>query len=113
MRSTSATAASGARTPGPSADVLRQVKRVTHDARQLGHAAGEAIETGREAAVRAVRAARRGYRNAIDFRDETAYRVKREPLKAIGLAFAVGLLAGCVTEKIRAACRHPERNTGR
>jgi hypothetical protein len=108
MRSSSASATSGERARRAAADVLRQVALVTDEARQLGYAAEEAIESGLEVATRAVQAARRSYNSAVDLRNEVTHRIRREPIKAIGLAFAVGLFAGCVTEKVRAARRQSE-----
>ena len=46
---------------------------------------------------RTMRGARRRVQDASDFKTATAYRVKRSPITAIGLAFGAGLLmAGTV-----------------
>jgi len=52
-----------------------------------------AVEDGGYAAKRAIN---RGIENAADLRDTAVYRVKRNPLQAIGLAFGVGVLLGAV-----------------
>jgi hypothetical protein len=91
------------------ADVVRQARLVSGN---VGHVTGEAIDGARDAAHRARRAVRRGYRNAVDFRDEVAYRVKHRPLEAIGLSFAVGLCAGYVSERIRATWHYSNGERG-
>jgi ElaB/YqjD/DUF883 family membrane-anchored ribosome-binding protein len=58
--------------------------------------ARDAGEDGVHAVKRAVRRARRGVEALEDFRDEAAHYVKRQPLKAVGIAAGVGLLAGVV-----------------
>jgi len=87
------------------ADVLRQAKLVSNEARHLGRVAEDAIQSGREVANDALRAAKRGLRTAADWRDEASHRVKREPIKWMGLAFAAGLCAGLAAERIRGARR--------
>lgn len=57
------------------ADVLRQVADVSHEAK---------------------RAIKRGAHDIADFKDEAAIRVKREPFKAVGLAFGVGIALGAI-----------------
>jgi ElaB/YqjD/DUF883 family membrane-anchored ribosome-binding protein len=73
-------------------------------AREGWTAASDAVEDGVHAAKRAFKAAQRGLENAADLRDEAAYRVKREPLKAVGLAFGAGLLMGVVGTWVGRRC---------
>jgi ElaB/YqjD/DUF883 family membrane-anchored ribosome-binding protein len=67
---------------------------VDTSAREGWTRATDAVEEGVRAAKRAFKTAKRGLETAADLRDEAAYRVKREPFKAIGLAFGTGLLLG-------------------
>jgi len=69
---------------------------IDRTAREGWTAATDAVEDGVRAAKRAFKTAQHGLRNAADLRDAAAYRVKREPLKAVGLAFGAGLLMGVV-----------------
>jgi hypothetical protein len=62
------------------------------DARLLSIAA-DAVEDGKHAAERAVKNAKREISNA---RDEVVYRIKREPLTAVGAAFGAGMLLGTI-----------------
>ncbi len=69
--------------------------------------ATDAVEDGVRAAKRAFKTAKRGLQNAADLRDEAAYRVKREPFKAVGLAFGTGLLMGVVATWVGRRCTTP------
>ncbi len=40
------------------------------------------------------RAVKQGYRATEDFVDDATYRIKRDPLRALGLSFMVGMAAG-------------------
>jgi len=69
-------------------------RRVAHDAQLLKTMAADAAETGRHAVARAIT---RGRRDLEDLRDSAAYRVKRAPLLAVGVAFAAGLLTAVLS----------------
>lgn len=69
--------------------------------------ATDAVEEGVRAAKRAFKTAKRGIESAADLRDEAAYRVKREPFKAVGLAFGAGLLLGVVGLWVGQRCTAP------
>ena len=73
----------------------------------IKHLAADAVEDGVRAARRAVKTAKRGLEYASDLRDEAAYRVKREPFKAVGLAFGAGLLMGVVGGWVGRRCTTP------
>ena len=82
--------------PGPTlrervVDTARKVARMSQDARTLKVAAADAVEDGMYKARRAAKTAKRGF---YDTRDEAVYRIKQEPLKAVGVAFGAGLLVG-------------------
>src|SRR5205807_1426719 len=73
-------------------------------------AGGRAVELGAEASrlrvrashaaedglIEARRLANRGRRAAEDLVDETAYRIKRDPLRSVAITFAVGLGIGAL-----------------
>jgi ElaB/YqjD/DUF883 family membrane-anchored ribosome-binding protein len=59
---------------------------------------GEAIDDGRNTARRAVK---HGYRAAEDFVEDTTHRIKRDPLRALGLTFMAGVAAGWLLRTVR------------
>jgi ElaB/YqjD/DUF883 family membrane-anchored ribosome-binding protein len=67
------------------------MRRAAREARILKSMAADAIDDGVHAVKRSVKKARV---RAIDGRDELIYRVKRQPLPAIAVAFGVGALLG-------------------
>ena len=69
--------------------------------------ATDAVEEAVRTARRAFKTAKRGLQNAADLRDEAAYRVKREPFKAVGLAFGAGLLMGVAAGWVGSRCTTP------
>ena len=75
-------------------DAARQAAHVSHEAQLLRSLATDAVEDGVHAAKRAIKSVKRGVQELGDLKDEAAYRVKRQPLKAIGIAVGVGFLAG-------------------
>ena len=58
---------------------------------QMKAAIAEKIEDGMNTARRAVK---QGYRAAEDFAGDTTHRIKRDPLRAVGLCFVAGVAAG-------------------
>jgi ElaB/YqjD/DUF883 family membrane-anchored ribosome-binding protein len=56
--------------------------------------AEEAIEDGLHATKRAMKAARRQVEALGDFKEQAISRVKREPVKSVGMAVGPGLLIG-------------------
>ena len=81
------------------ADALRQAAHLSHEARVFKTLATDAVEDGVHAAERTIKRARQ---TALDARDEVTYRVKREPLKALALAFGAGAVLGLI---LGSACR--------
>ena len=80
----------------------RGISRAARDAQQrLAHFAKgavqmkpsitERIEDGMNTAKRAVK---HGYRAAEDFVDDTTHRMKRDPLRVLGIFFAAGVATG-------------------
>jgi ElaB/YqjD/DUF883 family membrane-anchored ribosome-binding protein len=77
-------------------DAIRHAAHASHEARLLKTIAVDAVEDGVYAAKRAIKTARRWTQTAVDFRDEAAYRIKREPFKFVGLALGAGIQLGLV-----------------
>ena len=75
-------------------DAARQAAHVSHEAQLLKALAADAVEDGVHAAARAIKSVRRGVEELGDLKDEAAHRVKRQPLKAVGIALGVGLVLG-------------------
>lgn len=71
-----------------------QTAHLSHEARRLKALAADAVEDGVHAAKRAMTSARRGVEKLGDFRDEAVHRVKRQPLRAVGLSLGIGLVVG-------------------
>lgn len=80
---------------GKTVQVGQRVMEAGVEASRLKAQASHAVE---DALTEARRLAKRGRYAAEDFVDETTYRIKREPLRAVAVTFAVGfgfgLLAG-------------------
>jgi ElaB/YqjD/DUF883 family membrane-anchored ribosome-binding protein len=76
------------------ADVYHQATGVSQEARRLKSVTEDAIEDGLHAARRAVRSVRHRVEDLEDLKHEAIHRVKRQPLRAIGLAAGVGLALG-------------------
>lgn len=92
-------------------DTARRVAHVSHEARMLKSVATDAVEDGVYKARRAVKTARRDFDDA---RDEAVYRIEQDPLKAVGVAFGVGLVIGVVSGTLAwlAARGRPPVNSG-
>lgn len=63
-------------------------------------AIAEAIEDGMNTARRTVK---HGYRATEDFVDDTTHRIKRDPLRAVGLTFVAGMAVGWLIPRRRHA----------
>ena len=74
-------------------DATRHVAHISHEAKLLKSIATDAVEDGLHAARRAVKNATRG---AADFKDDAVYGIKRQPLKSIAIAAAIGLAVGTI-----------------
>lgn len=81
-------------------DVWRRATQVTQDVGALTTAAKDAIDEGKEFAVRGVargvESVRRSARDLKHLPEDVASHVRHEPLRSMGLAVGVGLVAGCV-----------------
>jgi ElaB/YqjD/DUF883 family membrane-anchored ribosome-binding protein len=76
------------------ADAVRQAAHLSLKTHQVRSMAREASEEGMHAAKRALRRAQRRIEALEDLKDEAAHYVKRQPFKAVGLAFGVGIQLG-------------------
>lgn len=99
MKSATATVESPAQAPehpvrDKAVDAMRQALHASDEAHLLKTMAADAVEDGVYAAKRAVKTARRWTQNAADVRDEAAHRIRRDPLKSVGLAFGLGVPVG-------------------
>lgn len=74
-------------------DAMRHAAHISHEAQLLKSLAADAVEDGLHAAKRAIKL---GAQEAVDLRDEAVIRVKRQPIKAVGLAFGVGIALGAL-----------------
>jgi len=83
---------------GKAVQAGERVVELGAEAARLKARASHAVE---DTMVEARRLARRGRYAAEDLVDETAYRIKRDPLRSVAVTFAVGLgigaLAGWLT----------------
>lgn len=70
-------------------DAVRRVAHASHEAQLLKSIAVDAVEDGVHTAKRAVRIAKH---DLTDARDDVVYSIKREPLKAVGIAFGFGMV---------------------
>jgi ElaB/YqjD/DUF883 family membrane-anchored ribosome-binding protein len=77
-------------------DGVRHAAHFSHQVRLMKSMARDAGEEGVYAAKRVLRRVQRGVERVRDLTDEAAYRVKREPFKAVGIAAGAGLLIGVV-----------------
>jgi ElaB/YqjD/DUF883 family membrane-anchored ribosome-binding protein len=76
-------------------DAVQHAAHLSHEARLVKSLAYDAIEDGAHEAKRAVKkSVQRGIERLEDIKDEGVHYVKRQPLKAIAMAAAVGLMVG-------------------
>jgi ElaB/YqjD/DUF883 family membrane-anchored ribosome-binding protein len=75
-------------------DAVRHLAHVSHEAQLVKSLAADAVEDGVHAAKRAIKSIQHRVEKLGDLNDEAAYRVKRQPFKAVGLAAGVGLVVG-------------------
>ena len=72
-------------------DAVRRTAHLSHEARLLKSVAADAVEDGTRQAIRSVK---RGVEALADLKDEASHRVRRQPLRAVGIALALGLVVG-------------------
>ena len=90
-------------------DATRRTAHLSHEAQLLQSIASDAVDDGVYAARRALKNAKRRVVSIADFKDELALRIKRQPMRSMALAAAVGLAVGVVaTSLCRAGARRME-----
>jgi ElaB/YqjD/DUF883 family membrane-anchored ribosome-binding protein len=67
---------------------------MTHEAQLLKSRAADALEDGAYAVKRAITSITRRVEALGDLKEEAAHRVRRQPLKSVGLAIGAGLALG-------------------
>lgn len=72
-------------------DAQRGMANFAKGAVQMKPSIAERIEDGVHTARRAVK---HGYRAAEDLVDDATHRIKRDPLRVVGICFAAGVAAG-------------------
>ena len=75
-------------------DAIRHAAHFSHQVRLMKSMARDAGEEGVHAAKRVMRRVRWGIERLDDVKHDTAHRIRREPLKAIGIAAAAGVVIG-------------------
>ena len=89
------------------ADACRHATHLSHEVRLLKSLATDAAEDGVHAAKRAISSSvKRGVEGFEDLKDEAVHRVKRQPLKAVSIALAAGLVLGLAAGWIGRRPRH-------
>lgn len=74
-------------------DAARQAEHVAHEARRLTERAADVWEDGVHTARRTMK---RRMHELEDLRDQAEIRVRRNPMAAIGVTFAAGVMLGVV-----------------
>jgi ElaB/YqjD/DUF883 family membrane-anchored ribosome-binding protein len=69
-------------------------ERFTHFGKEAVRFKAATVEAIEDSMNTARRAAKQGYRATEDFVDDTTHRIKRDPLRALGLSFVVGAALG-------------------
>ncbi len=78
-------------------DALGRAAHIAHEARLVKSLAADALDEAVHASKQTIKTARRRVQELADRRYEFAHQVRREPLKAIGIAFGAGMLLSAVT----------------
>ena len=78
-------------------DMPATVEDVLHEVSKIRTTVTEAVDDGVKSAVRALKQGRDAAEDVIDDARRT---VKRNPLQAVGVVFAAGVLVGCVLTMI-------------
>jgi len=91
------------------AEAIRGAANVSREAHALKTRAVDAIDDGLHTARRTVKQARQ---RALDVRDDLTYRIKRQPLKAVAIAFGAGTLAGLLFGWARQCPRTEKPHSG-
>ena len=90
-------------------DTVRRLAHGAHEARLVKSLAADALDDAVHALKQTIKSVKRRVQDLADLRYELAHEVRREPFKAVGLAFGTGILFGAVTAAVcAAACRAPK-----
>jgi ElaB/YqjD/DUF883 family membrane-anchored ribosome-binding protein len=89
-------------------DACRQTAHLSREARLVKSVATDAVEDGVHAAKRAITSVKRGVEGLADLKDEAVHRVKRQPLRAVGIPLGVGLVVGLAVGWIGRGPGRPE-----
>jgi ElaB/YqjD/DUF883 family membrane-anchored ribosome-binding protein len=73
------------------ADAARHAAHLSHETRLIKSMAADAVQDG---VYQARRAAKFVKRQVEDLGDQATYRIRRQPLTAVGTAFAAGIVLG-------------------
>jgi ElaB/YqjD/DUF883 family membrane-anchored ribosome-binding protein len=94
---------------GRNLDSVRRLAHGAHEVRLVKSLAADALDDAVHASKRTIKIVKRRVHDLADRRYELAHTVRREPFKAVGLAFGAGILLGAVTAAVCAtACRAPK-----
>ena len=74
----------------------RDTTHLSHEMRRLKSLAQDAIGDGIYTTKRAMKAARRRVEQLRDVKEAAIYRVKRQPVQAVGAAFGIGVAFGLI-----------------
>jgi ElaB/YqjD/DUF883 family membrane-anchored ribosome-binding protein len=82
---------------------------MAHEARLVKSLAADALDDAVYASKQMSKSLKRRIQDVTDRRYELAHQVRREPFKALGLAFGTGILLGAVTAAVCVTvCRPPK-----
>jgi ElaB/YqjD/DUF883 family membrane-anchored ribosome-binding protein len=81
-------------------DAVRRGAHLAHQARLVKSLAADALDDAVYASKQMSKSLKRRMQNVSDWRYELAHQVRREPFKALGLAFGTGILLGAVTAAV-------------
>jgi len=92
---------------GKAAEACGKTVHLVEEVRGLKDTTTNALDEGVEAAKKAFRAATRNVPSAADIKDEAVYRIKRRPLRALGLALGAGIATGVIINWATRRCTRP------
>ncbi|HEV8348549.1 MAG TPA: hypothetical protein VGQ16_18365 [Vicinamibacterales bacterium] len=82
---------------GRAVDAVRPAAHLSHEARLVKSLASDAIDDAVHASKQAIKTVKRRTQDVADLHDEIVHLVRREPVKAVAVAFGAGILVGVVT----------------
>lgn len=78
-------------------DAVRHAAHFAHEARLVKSLATDAIDEATHASKQAFKTVRRQAQSLVDRRYDIEHKVRREPLRAIGITFGAGMILGVIT----------------